>query len=68
MRPVERTIPAGGTLALDSPIRLVIAAHAHRSTDGFTWTIAHDPAGLTFALTLVGVPAPYDQPCRTPPS
>lgn len=52
------TVPASGSLALGTPIRLRFGAP---SNDGFVWSIAHAAPGVTLTFTLK-LPAPYDQP------
>ena len=58
INPTTVTVPAAGTLALASPVRLRFGAP---SRDGFVWSIDHAPAGVELTFTL-DLPAPFDQP------
>lgn len=58
INPTTVTVPAAGTLALASPVRLRFGAP---SRDGLVWSIAHAPAGVELTFTL-DLPAPFDQP------
>lgn len=65
VRPVTHIVPSGGSIPLDTPIRLRFEGDAKAvAEDGFLWTIARSsgPVELTFRLDL---PPPFDAPCAT---
>jgi hypothetical protein len=61
---VNRTtlrVPAGGTVQLETPIRLRLDAEP--DTDRFVWTVPHRRDGLSVQVDLQ-LPAPFDVPCE----
>ncbi|HEY4244804.1 MAG TPA: hypothetical protein VGM88_33545 [Kofleriaceae bacterium] len=59
VQPKHLHIPAHGSAALMTPIKLHFGTPA--STDVFTWSIAHAPKGVDLTFTLK-VPRPFDEP------
>jgi hypothetical protein len=63
VRPTTLTVPAGGSVPLETPIRLQFESDANAAADdGFIWTLARSagPVELEFRLEL---PPPFDAPC-----
>ncbi len=63
VQPTTITVPASGSVALTTPIRLRFHPGAPPSSERFVWSIAHAPEGIELTFTL-DLPAPFDQPCR----
>jgi hypothetical protein len=62
VQPQTLTVPGLSDLVLYTPIRMLIEPGA-TSRDGMLWAVDHAVHGLVLEFTL-GLPAPFDQPCR----
>ena len=62
MQIVTLTVPAHGSLVVNTPVRLRLAPGGVISDSAFVWTIDHSVDGLT-AIATLQLPEPFDAPC-----
>jgi hypothetical protein len=62
VRPRRLTLDPGQTVTLHAPVLLRARRGAPPPEDGFTWTIDHEPAGVTLTVRP-GLAPPFDRPC-----